>query len=403
MREKHEKYMLELTGLPTAAGREDHVIAWVEHWAGRRKTVDLSRDKYGNMLLKRRGAKSSKPIFITAHMDHPAFVVTGQESPRRVTADFRGGVDDSYFVGSRVRLHLGGIEPCRGRVVKLEPPKETGGDKRVLVELVRPVVAEVGDVMVWDLPAPRIVRGRLRAPACDDLAGLAAGLAAFEVLLKEKVNKVHLDVRLLLTRAEEVGFIGAIGACKSGLIPRGARLIALENSRSFAESPIDGGPIIRVGDRTSSFDPDLTYRIAQVAQSIQQKDPGFNWQRKLMPGGTCEASAYQALGYTATCLCLPLGNYHNMKPSAEADAHRDGKPKTIGKTRGKPARGGGLEIAGDGGGKGKIDSEIISIADYHGLIRLLIETGRRLDDKAKSPTLKDRLGPLFARRRGLLN
>lgn len=404
----HERYLLELTGLPTASGREDRVIAWVENWASRRKTVDLSRDKYGNLLLKRAGTKSGKPIIITAHMDHPAFVVTGQESPRRVTAEFRGGVEDSYFVGSRVRLHLGGgLEPCRGRVVKLQPPKQAGGDKCVWVELVRPVVAEVGDVMVWDLPAPKIARGRLRAPVCDDLAGLAAGLAAFEVLLKEKVNAVHVDVRLLLTRAEEVGFIGAIGACKSGLIPRGARLIALENSRSFAESPIGGGPIIRVGDRTSSFDPDLTYRIGQVAQSIQQQDPGFKWQRKLMPGGTCEASAYQALGYTATCLCLPLGNYHNMKPKGEAEARGDGKPKTIGKSRvksgGKSGGGGGLEIAGDGGGKGKIDSETISVADYHGLIRLLIETGRRLDDKTKSPTLKDRLGPLFARRRGLLN
>ncbi|MEZ6190169.1 MAG: M20/M25/M40 family metallo-hydrolase [Phycisphaerales bacterium] len=407
MRAKHEKYLLELTGLPTAAGREDRVIAWVEHWAGRRKTVGLSRDKFGNLLLKRAGAKSNKPIIITAHMDHPAFVVTGQESPRRITAEFRGGVDDSYFVGSRVRLHLGGgIEPCRGRVLKLEPPKEAGGDKRVLVELVRPVVAEVGDVMVWDLPAPKIARGRLRAPVCDDLAGVAAGLAAFEALLKERVNRVHLDVRLLLTRAEEVGFIGAIGACKSGLIPKGARLIALENSRSFAESPIGGGPIIRVGDRTSSFDPDLTYRIGLVAQSIQQSDPDFKWQRKLMPGGTCEASAYQALGYTATCLCLPLGNYHNMKPKAEADASRDNKPKTTGKSKGKPGEksgGGGLEIAGDGGGRGKIDSETIAVADYHGLIRLLIETGRRLDDKTKAPTLKDRLGPLFARRRGLLH
>ncbi len=412
MRKKHEKYLLELTGLPTAAGHEDQVVAWVEHWARRRRSVELSRDRYGNLLLKRAGAKSSKPIFFTAHMDHPAFVVTGQESPRRVTAEFRGGVDDSYFVGSRVRLHLGGIEPCRGRVVKLDPPAEPGGDKRVWVELVRPVVAEAGDVLTWDLPAPKISRGRLRAPACDDLAGVAAAIAAFEVLLKDKLNTVHADVRVLLTRAEEVGFIGAIGACKSGIIPKGARLIALENSKSYAESPIGGGPIIRVGDRTSSFDPDLTYRVGQVAQHIQQQDPGFTWQRKLMPGGTCEASAYQALGYTATCLCLPLGNYHNMKPNPEPVSSRAGKTHPAGgrakserksgdKSGGKSG-GGGVEIAGDGGGRGKIDSETISTADYHGLIRLLIETGRRLDSREKSHTLKDRLNPLFARRRGLL-
>jgi putative aminopeptidase FrvX len=379
---KHEKYLLELTGLPTATGHEDHVLAWIERWARRRRTVDLSRDRYGNVLLKRAGARSRKPILFTAHMDHPAFVVTDQIGPRRLLADFRGGVQDAYFTDARVRLHLGGIEPCRGRVVRLDPPKPPALDKRATIELVRPVVAEAGDVLTWDLPAPKITRGRLHAPACDDLAGVAAALAAFDVLLKGKQTKARPDVRVLLTRAEEVGFIGAIGACKSGIIPKAARLIALETSRSFADSPIGGGPIVRVGDRTSSFDPDLTYRVGQVAQHIQQKDAGFDWQRKLMTGGTCEASAYQAFGFTATCLCLPLGNYHNMKPAEET----------------KPGR-----AANGTSGRVRIDSEIISLADYHGLIRLLIETGRRLDIKGASPTLKDRLDPHFARRRALLN
>ena len=31
-----------------------------------------------------------------------------------------------------------------------------------------------------------------------------------------------------------------------------------------------------------------------------------------MPGGACEATAFSAYGYESTCLCLPLGNYHNM-------------------------------------------------------------------------------------------
>ena len=31
-----------------------------------------------------------------------------------------------------------------------------------------------------------------------------------------------------------------------------------------------------------------------------------------MDGGTCESSAYCALGYEATGLCLALGNYHNV-------------------------------------------------------------------------------------------
>ncbi len=397
MRAKHEKYLLELTGLPTATGHEDHVVAWIERWARRRQSVELSRDRFGNLLLKRPGARSRKPIYFTAHMDHPAFVVLRQVDPRTVLAEFRGGVDDLYFAGSGVRLHIGGGESCPGRVIRLENAKSPGArtpgageDKRAMIELAKPAVAEAGDILTWDLPAPRVVRGRLRAPACDDLAGVAAAIAAFEQLNKRQPKQGAPDVRVLLTRAEEVGFIGAIGACKSGIIPKTARLIALETSKSFVDSPIGAGPIVRVGDRTSSFDPDLTYRVGQLAQSIQEKDPDFNWQRKLMPGGTCEATAYQALGYTATCLCLPLGNYHNMNADPPGRTPRSASTKPSGSAPAKRSRG----VC--------IDSEVISLSDYHGLVRLLIEAGRSLDDRSASPLLKDRLNRLFAHRRGLL-
>lgn len=383
MNAKHEKYLLDLTGLPTATGHEDHVIAWVENWARRKKSVCLQRDRYGNLLLKRSEARSRKPIIFTAHMDHPAFVVVKQLEPRRLLAHFRGGVQDDYFVHTRVKLHLGGLEPVRGRVVNLDQPRLPVLDKQVTIELTRTVVAEPGDILTWDLPAAKITRGRLHAPACDDLAGVAAALAAFEVLLK---GKPKADVRVLLTRAEEVGFIGAIGACMSGIMPKAARLIALETSKSFADSPIGGGPIIRVGDRTSSFDPDLTYRISQIAQHVQQNDPAFQYQRKLMPGGTCEATVYQTLGYTATCLCLPLGNYHNMCPEQEKTEKR--RPKRV-KASTRP--------------KACIGSEVIAIADYHGLIRLLVKTARCLDDKQASPGLKTRLDTLFAQRRALIS
>jgi len=384
MKAKHEKYLLELTGLPTATGREDHVIAWVERWAKRKRSVRLTRDRYGNLLIKRADARSRKPIYFTAHMDHPAFVVTGQPGPRSLHADFRGGVHDDYFVGSRVRLHIADQASVRGRVVKLVQPKPPAQDKQVTIVLSKPTAVEVGAIVTWDLPAPKITRGRLSAPACDDLAGVAAALAAFETCSSQtgrSVSGTKPDVRVLLTRAEEIGFVGAIGACKSGIIPKASRVVALETSKSFPDSPIGGGPIVRVGDRTSSFDPDLTYRIGQVAQHIEQQDKQFIWQRKLMPGGTCEASAYQSYGYIATCLCLALGNYHNMKPVSGSASKQGAKARRA---------------------LAKIGSEVISIADYHGLIRLLVETGLSLDDRQASPTLKDRLDPLFARRKALL-
>lgn len=375
-----QRYLLELTGLPTAAGREHRVIDWVERWTRRRQHVRLTRDRFGNLMLAHANARSRRPIILAAHMDHPAFVVAQVQSPRLIEAEFRGGVADRFFKPrTPVTLHRENADAVPGRIVRVKRGVAAGTeqvrhqkDKRVVIELDQPTQAQAGDVVTWGLPQPRIRSGRLHAPACDDLAGVAAAIAAFEQLLRPvRSSRARTatppDVRVLLTRAEEVGFIGAIAACRSGFIPTGTRLIALENSKSFTESPIGSGPIVRVGDRTSTFDPDLTYRVGRIAQALAEKDPSFKWQRRLMPGGTCEATAYQALGYTATCLCLPLGNYHNMNEPT-----------------------------------GRIDSETISLADYHGLVRLLVEVGRSLDDPSAAPQLRRRMDELFQTRRSLL-
>jgi endoglucanase len=214
------------------------------------------------------------------------------------------------------------------------------------------------------LSLPYVQDGLLHTHACDDLAAVAAALATLDVL-RNRNDARH--VGLLLTRAEEVGFIGAIAACQNKSIPKGVRLICLENSRSFPESPIGAGPIVRVGDKMSVFDPALTNRISLLMMEHQKANPKFKWQRKLMPGGTCEATTFSAFGHQSTCLCLPLGNYHNM-----------------------------IDIDGVLADKrsAKIGPEFISIDDYHGLIQMLVLCATQLDS-AKIPTTAQRMNGLL--------
>ena len=124
---------------------------------------------------------------------------------------------------------------------------------------------------------------------------------------------------------------------------------------------------MRVGDKVSVFDPDLTNRIAAVLTRHQRRHPSFQWQRKLMPGGTCEATAFGVYGYASTCVCLPLGNYHNM---TEADEVRAGK---------RPAR---------------VGAEHIAVADYHGLVDMLVVCATKLDDP-RIPPLKASMDELL--------
>lgn len=353
-RRQHLRWAVELTSLPTAAGREHRVVRWIENWLAQRRNLALRRDRCGNMLISRKGAKrGGRPVLITAHLDHPAFVITTVRDNRHVEAEFRGGVRPPYFLKTRVRAFGAGDESHLGTII------EHGKGKlfdEVVIRLSRPTKAlKVGDIATWNLPAARVRKGLLGAPACDDLAGVAAALGAMDELRsKPGVG----DVRVLLTRAEEIGFLGAIATCRSGLIPKNAKIIALENSRSFAESPIGGGPILRVGDRISIFHHGLAYEVGRIATSLEKRRGGFKWQRKLMPGGACEATTFQAFGYEAICLCLPLGNYHNMANLAEV-------------------------IEGRGGVKARIAPEIISVEDFHGLIDWLVECGRTLAAPAR--------------------
>jgi len=371
-RKARERFLLEITSLPTAAGREDRVIAAIEQWVKARKDrVVLSRDRFGNLTIARhdfleacaRGAKSGvKPVMITAHLDHPAFVVTAVRTRGKsveLDLEFRGGVNDPYFKGAA--LEVFDAETRRSfdaKIVSLDAKVDpaTKPFKTVVAKLAKPAAARhiaAGSIARWKFAKAEVKKGLAHTHACDDLAALAAALVAYDAISRDAACA---HVALLFTRSEEIGFIGAIGAARGGTVPQGARLVCLENSRSFPhDSPIGAGPIVRVGDRLSVFTPELTNRIGDIAAAHAKDAPGFKFQRKLMPGGACEATAFASFGIASTCVCLPLGNYHNMQ---DIDGVASGKVKA------------------------KVGREFISVDDFHWLVELLEVVARRLDDAA---------------------
>ena len=145
----------------------------------------------------------------------------------------------------------------------------------------------------------------------DDQAGVAAILNAF-------VNVAQCDrpcrAWALFTRAEEIGFIGAIQAFREGIVPKHAVIVSVEASAQRPNAVLGGGVIVRTGDRRSCFDPALIAWLLSTATALQRENPSFHFQRALMDGGACEATAAQALGWRAAGLSLPLGNYHNRGP-----------------------------------------------------------------------------------------
>lgn len=415
-RQRHaaERRLCEITSLPTAAGHEHRVIRAVEKWAARHKAIRLRRDRVGNLILSLEQAPTRPdPLIIEAHLDHPAFVVTrvhhrnSDSEPATLEAEFRGGVDDAYFHNATIRLWPDDVtdhdtddhnsdNTVTARITELRQPRNPLDFKTVTATLDQPGQAtahriQPGDFATWHLPPARIIqpdpsfhpRGvnpqdprLLLTRVTDNLASVAAALTALERLARSR-KPLNTDVRLLLSRGEEIGFLGALAACKHKSIPKRSRVLVLENSKSFDDSPIGGGVIVRVGDRATTFDPGLTERLVDLCQSLATKSNGrakptgdFRWQRKLMPGGVCNATAYAQFGFRAACLCLPLGRYHNMNEAT-----------------------------------GSIDSEVISPADYHAMTDLLVEAAHRFDEppNRQRPTLKQRLEARYERHRHVLD
>ena len=389
-RRRHLDWLLELTGVPTAAGREHRVVAWIQAWLADRPDLTLARDKVGNLLVRFADQPATaSPLYLTAHLDHPAFVVERTVSPSMVELAFRGGVMDDYFADARVELLDADDHAWRGRLAERvdgASPKF----KYFLCELDRDCDSlRPGDIARWEFPSRVVAEGDGvecgRTHACDDLAAAAAALSAIDELRRLRAaGQAVGDVRLLFTLAEEVGFVGAIGACRHATLEPGARLLALENSRSFPDSPIGGGPIVRVGDRVTVFTPELTAAVAGVAEKVaggpaqpiaSQKEstlPKWRWQRKLMAGGACEASVFCAFGHSSTCVCLPLGNYHNMADLTAVQA--------------------GTNTASPQPGR-----EYIGLSDYHGLVDLLLACATDLADPAGPHTssFRSRLDTLW--------
>lgn len=303
------KTLVDLLTLPTAPFNEGYVAAYIREWAARRPAIKMKQDEVGNILLTlKRGASGRPPLVFAAHMDHPGFEAVRMRGPRRLEAAWLGWVHPDYFPNARVRFFSEG-RWVRGTVRKVELAM-IRGRRRVKTAQIE-VAGDVapGSLGMWNFPDPVIRGDMLFARGCDDVAGVAGVLDALDVLLR---TRQPVNVRALLTRAEEIGFAGAIVASRTGTIPKDARIVAVEISSEIPGARMGEGPILRVGDLDSIFSPDLTEFCRLVAGDLAKKDKSFKFQRKLMDGGTCESTVYYSRGYDTTGLCLALGNYHNM-------------------------------------------------------------------------------------------
>ena len=365
------KTLNDILALPTAPFLETAVLSYIAKACGKLAGVKARFDHHGNLLAHYRFAPRARtPLAFVAHTDHPGFIALDMLDARTVRAAFRGGVKSEYFSGARVRFWSAG-RWVRGRVSEIsratriaDVPGWSSRPEEVPLRVAAPVAPQ--SLGMWDLPDPVLGGDLVQATACDDLAGSAAMLTLLQRLSRKRSQA---EVYCLFTRAEEVGFAGAIAAARTHTVPRQVPIISVETSSTLPHAPIGDGPIVRVGDRSSVFSPSLIAFCERVAKSFARRRKGFIYQRKLMDGGSCEATPFVAYGYVAAGVCIALGNYHNM----------DGQ-------------------------RAKIASEYISLHDWNCMVdlfeALVLDEGDR-DQEVRS--LRERMDQRYAEYEALLH
>lgn len=324
MNTRRHALLTELLRQPTAPFREERVIA-VTTRALERARVPFFRDPIGNIVIgcDSRGQyrrlmreKNGEPLrMFIAHMDHPGFHGQRWVSNTRLQVKWHGGSPVRHLAGSRVWLATAEGYWAEGRLSRVRLLKSG--------HAINTAEVHVNGVMNGARPKADTLYGgfkfrdsvwragkKIYTKAADDLVGVFAVISTALDLYKKNRGRKAPPFLGLLTRAEEVGFVGAIGHFELDWLAGARRpviAVSLETSRTLPGALVGKGPVVRLGDRRTVFHPGYLKVLTDLAQDAL---PGQH-QRRVMDGGTCEATAAIAHGLPAIGLSVPLGNYHN--------------------------------------------------------------------------------------------
>jgi putative aminopeptidase FrvX len=266
----------------------------------------VETDRYGQLLTHLDRGSAKRSLVFVAHTDHPGFEIVEANGSHGV-ARFRGGIDPKYFHSSfPLIVHRDGVtdgHPAQGLSYVSDPvlPDWSAGYCEIRAE--RDLA--VGDWAVLDMPAFERRGPELHLRSADDLAGCALIIAMLGALRDETRA---FDVHAVFTRAEESGLFGARIIAEDQRIPKDAYVVSVEASNS-RHAPAGAGIVVRTGDYHNTFSNEAERYLRVAQERIAER--GIAAQRRLLPGGTCEASAFVRLGWVATGIALPNTGYHN--------------------------------------------------------------------------------------------
>ncbi len=336
MKSTRDSLLHDILSQPTAPFREGHIISRITQEL-KSESVPHFIDPIGNVVigahskadylrLVRQPTQEPLRIFI-AHMDHPGFHGVKWKTKLELEIKWHGGSPTKHLEGAQVWISDSTGYLGKGKIKNAKLLASGRAIESATVILQKEIASSSQKAL-----NPKNLFGgfSFRAPlwkkkemiytkAADDLIGCFSITSLALDLWKKRKQSAPIPFLGLLTRAEEVGFIGAIGHLNLGWLKKPKRpllCVSLETSRTLPGAEIGKGPVVRLGDKFTVFDSGALRVFSDLAVSeLPEKH-----QRKVMDGGTCEASAATVFGIPCIGISVPLGNYHNQSFEGGPDA-----------------------------------------------------------------------------------
>jgi putative aminopeptidase FrvX len=328
LQEKQLNLLKELSESFGPSGFE-HETATIVKREARKHADDLTFDRLGSIVAKKKGTSDSPKVLLAGHMDEVGFVVTGiDEQTGFVTFNQLGGWFDQVLLGHRVTV-MTKNGPVPG-VISAKPPHlltpeerekvvkkdsmfiDVGANSRETTE--REIGVRVGDpVAPW---APFITaRGGKVAmgKAFDDRVGTFMGLEVLRRLKEDGIQHPN-TVYFAGTVQEEVGLRGAATV---GNMVEPDLAVALEVDisgdvpgikRNEAPARMGYGPSIVTYD--SGMIPNQGLKSFIIDTAEKEKIP---YQLSVVPGGSTDAARFHIarIGAPSIAIGVPTRHIHS--------------------------------------------------------------------------------------------
>jgi putative aminopeptidase FrvX len=321
--DKIEQLLKELTEAHGVPGYETPIRAVVrEHM---QSLGELSQDKIGSVICKKKGNTDSPRLMLAGHMDEIGFMVRHITKEGFIKFVPLGGWFDQVLLGQRVL-----IKTSRGDVtgvIGARPPHLLSAEERAKVVVRKDMYIDIGatsetevqeaGVRIGDPIVPRadfqvLANGKAYLSKCfDDRVGVALMVSVLEALKERKhPNTVYAAATVM----EEVGLRGATTSVEA-VDPDVAIILEADIAGDVPgikpeESAVKlgGGPSLLVYD--ARMIPNLKLRDLVLTAA---KDLNINVQLSAIEGGATDGGVISLFktGVPTVVLCVPARHIHS--------------------------------------------------------------------------------------------